>query len=186
MQVLPGVRPQRLARPAMEVSPCYKHHLSSPSNLPRPGVKSSTQCLDIELADSWMAGIRHEEVVLIAQPLSEPQIDTPALFELDPAMGSGGHSAQPVLCVSDTTLMEDALLAQGVADHKGHAVAIGVRSSSGNSANSSSSCQSLMVWLLEHQLLALFIQHRIGERLAVLNHGVRWKVHHYPGWACWR
>ena len=39
-------------------------------------------------------------------------------------MGSGGYSAQPVLCVSDTTLMEDALLAQGIADHKGHAVAV--------------------------------------------------------------
>src|SRR5690606_20883570 len=27
------------------------------------------------------------EVVLITQPLSEPKVDTPALFELDPAMG---------------------------------------------------------------------------------------------------
>lgn len=53
-----------------------------------------------------------------------PQINTPALFELDPAMGSGGHSAQSVLCVSDTTLMEDALLTQSIADHRGHAVAI--------------------------------------------------------------
>lgn len=58
------------------------------------------------------------EVVLIAQPLSEPEIDTPTLFELYPAMGSGGHSAQSVLRVSDPALMEDASLAQGIADHK--------------------------------------------------------------------
>ena len=64
------------------------------------------------------------EVVLIAQPLPEPEIDTPALFELDPAMGSSGHSAQSVLCASHTALMEDALLTQGIADHRGHAVAI--------------------------------------------------------------
>ncbi|WP_178969657.1 hypothetical protein [Neptunomonas phycophila] len=64
------------------------------------------------------------EVVLIAQPLSEPEIDTPVLFELDPAMGNSGHSAQPVLCVSDAALMEDALLTQGIADQNGHAVAI--------------------------------------------------------------
>lgn len=64
------------------------------------------------------------EVVLIAQPLSKPEIYTPALFELNPAMGSSGYLAQSVLCVSDTTLMEDTLLAQGIADHKGHAVAI--------------------------------------------------------------
>lgn len=56
--------------------------------------------------------------------MPEPQINTPALFELDPAMGSGGHSAQSVLCVSDTTLMEEALLTQSIADHRGHAVAI--------------------------------------------------------------
>jgi hypothetical protein len=64
------------------------------------------------------------EVVLIAQPLSKPEIDTPALFELDPTMGNSEHSAQSVLCVAETALMEDTLLAQGIADHKGHAVAI--------------------------------------------------------------
>jgi hypothetical protein len=64
------------------------------------------------------------EAFLIAQPLSEPEIDTPALFELNPAMGSSGHSAQSILCVSDTALMKDAMLAQGIADHRGHAVAI--------------------------------------------------------------
>ena len=64
------------------------------------------------------------EVVLIAQPLPEPDIDTPALFELDPTMRSSDHSAQSVLCASDTALMEDAMLSQGIADHRGHAVAI--------------------------------------------------------------
>ena len=57
------------------------------------------------------------EVVLITQPLSKPEVDTPALFELDPAMGSGGHSAQLVLRVSDPALLEDASLARG----QGHA-----------------------------------------------------------------
>src|SRR5690606_3097161 len=56
-----------------------------------------------------------------------------------------------------------------------------LRSSSGSSTNSSSSCQSLIFGLLEHQLVALFIQHRIGEWLAVLDHCVRWKIHYYPG-----
>ena len=80
--------------------------------------------LTFEQVDKRFLEYAMREVVLIAQPMSEPDIDTPALFELDPAMGSSGHSAQSVLCVSDTALMEDVLLAQGIADHKGHAVAI--------------------------------------------------------------
>ena len=122
------------------------------------------------------------EVVLITQPLSEPQIDTPALFELNPAMGSGGYSAQPVLCVSDTTLMEDALLAQGIADHKVMQSLSILASSSGNRANSSSSCQSLMIWLLEHQSLALLVKHRVRQRFAILDDGAGRKIHQHPGW----
>src|SRR5690554_3808750 len=64
------------------------------------------------------------DLVLIAQPLPESQVNAPALLQFNPTVSGGEHMGGSVFNISDPALVEDMMLTQDATDHKGHAIAV--------------------------------------------------------------